>query len=83
MAGEVGVVKQVIEYSKGRRRLKTTTALSYQLLSKQIAVTSCTGQRQHQDIILNPIDQEPIGQDVTFSMSDPVAGKCVIFILFW
>ena len=83
MAGEVGFVKQIVEYSKGRRRLKTTTAFSHRLLSKQITMGPCTGQGQYQNIILNPVDQEPIGQDVTFSMADPVAGKCVIFILVW
>lgn len=82
MAGEVGVVKQIVEYTKGRRRLKTTTAFSHRLLSKQITVASCTGQRQHQHIILNPVGQKPIGQDVTFSMFDTVAGKRVIFYSF-
>lgn len=45
-------------------------------------MTSCTGQRQHQLVIFNPIDQEPVRQNVAFAVSDPVAGKRVILVLF-
>lgn len=57
--------------------------MCFNLPAEQIAEAAYAGQGQYQDTVLNPVDQEPVGQNVVFSMSHPVAGKRVVFILFW
>ena len=49
--------------------------------SKQIAVRSSAGQRQHQHIVLNTVDQEPVRENVAFPMPSPVPRQAVVFVL--
>ncbi len=48
----------------------------------QIAVTACSDERKHQNIIINSIYQKPIWGNVTFTKADPIAGKRMILIFF-
>ncbi len=48
--------------------------------AEQIAVCSCTGQRQYQHIILNPINEKPVRLDMTFPVPHPIAGQLVVSV---
>lgn len=44
------------------------------LLAKQATVRSCTGQRQHQQIVLNTVNQKPIQENVALPVTGPIPG---------
>ena len=58
----------------------TAAALSF---IEQVAVRSGAGQRQHQHIVLNAVDEQPVRLNVAFPMPHPIAGKFVVFVFFW
>ena len=41
---------------------------------KQIAVCTCSGKRQNQKIVINPVYQKPVRGNMTLSMPNPIAG---------
>ena len=46
--------------------------------SEQIAVRPGPGQGQHQNIILNAVDKQPVGQHMALTVSGPVPGQGVV-----
>ena len=52
------------------------------LFPEQVAVRSGAGQGQHQHFILDAVDQQPIREDMTLTVSDPITGQRVILVLF-
>ena len=57
--------------------LDTAAALSF---IEQVAVRPGAGQRQHQHIVLNPVDEQPVRLNVAFPMPRPIAGQVVIAV---
>ena len=41
--------------------------------AENVAVRPGAGQRQHQNIIVNAVDQQPVRLDMTFPMSYPIS----------
>lgn len=39
------------------------------------------GKRQHQHIILDTVNEQPVRENVTFPMAHPIAGQIVIAVL--
>ena len=58
----------------------TAAALSF---IEQVAVRPGAGQRQHQHIVLNPVDEQPVRLNVAFPMPHPIAGQLVVFVFLW
>ena len=52
------------------------------LFSEEIAVRPGAGEGQDQYIPLKAIDQQPIRQDVTLSVTGPISGQGMIAVLF-
>ena len=52
------------------------------LFTEQVAVCPGAGQGQHQYIVLNAVDQQPIRENMTLTVSHPIPGLGVIFVLF-
>lgn len=50
------------------------------LLTKQVAVRSRTGQRQHQHIVFNAVDQKPIRENMALTMAGPIPGQTMVFV---
>lgn len=50
--------------------------------AKQITVASCAGQGQHENIVLNAVDQQPVRLDVALPVAYPVSGQSMVFVLF-
>ena len=48
--------------------------------SKKIAVRTCAGQFENEDIFVNLINEKPIGRDVTFTMICPIAGERMVAV---
>ena len=48
--------------------------------SKKIAVRTCAGQFENEDVFVNLINEKPIGRDVTFAVVRPVASECVVAV---
>lgn len=53
------------------------------LFIEQIAVGSGAGQRQHQNIILNAVDEQPVRLDMAFPVADLVTGQSVVSVFLW
>ena len=51
--------------------------------AKQITVASCAGQGQHENIVLNAVDEQPVRLNVAFPMPHPIAGQLVVFVFLW
>ena len=49
-------------------------------LSKQITVCPGAGQRQHQHIVLNTVNQQPVREDMTFPMSHLIPGQRMVLV---
>ena len=58
----------------------TAAALSF---IEQVAVRPGAGQRQHQYIVLNPVDEQPVRLNVAFPMPHPIAGQLMVFVFLW
>ena len=52
--------------------MNTSTFVSRELFSKQVAVRSGSGEGQHQNIIFNPVNQKPVRLNVALPMPDPI-----------
>lgn len=52
------------------------------LFPKQIRMSTRTSQCQHKDILINAIDQQPIGLNVTFPVSAPFSREGMISIFY-
>ena len=50
------------------------------LFIEQITAGSGAGQRQHQNIILNAVDEQPVRLDMAFPVADPVTGQSVVAV---
>ena len=50
------------------------------LFAEQVAVRPGAGQRQHQHIILDTVNEQPVRENVTFPMAHPIAGQIVIAV---
>ena len=50
------------------------------LFIEQITVGSGAGQCQHQNIILNAVDEQPVRLDMAFPVADPVTGQSVVAV---
>ena len=48
--------------------------------SKKIAVRTCAGQFENEDIFVDLINEKPIGCDVTFTMVRPITSECVVAV---
>ena len=48
---------------------------------ESIAVRPGSGQRQHQHIIFNAVDEQPVRENVTFPVACPIAGQIVSAVL--
>ena len=55
---------------------------SHRLFAKQITVRSSAYQSQHQHIVFNSVNKQPVRLDVAFTMTAPVSGQLMITILF-
>ena len=58
------------------------TAAFSVLFTEQVPVCSGASQGQHQYIILNAVNQQPIREDMTLTVSRPIPGQSVISVLF-
>ena len=50
------------------------------LFAEQVAVRPGAGKRQHQHIILDTVNEQPVRENVTFPMAHPIAGQIVIAV---
>ena len=51
-----------------------------QLFAEQVAVCACPRQRQHQNVVFDAVNQQPVGLNVAFPMPDPIAGQFVVAV---
>lgn len=63
-----------------QRRLPIFGNAALYLFIEQITVGSGAGQRQHQNIILNAVDEQPVRLDMAFPVADPVTGQSVVAV---
>ena len=50
-------------------------------VSEQIAVRSCAGQFEDEDVLVNLVDEKPVWRDVALSVIRPVADKRMVAVL--
>lgn len=50
--------------------------------SEEITVRACAGKYEHQHIVLDAVDQEPVGGDVAFAITFVIPGKRMVAVLF-
>ena len=55
-------------------------AVNTGLFTEQVGVGTGTGEGQDEDVILDLVDQQPVGGDVTFAVVCPVPGEVVVSI---
>lgn len=48
--------------------------------SEQVAVRAGARQREHEDIVFDAIDEQPVWLDVAFAVARPVTGKGVVLV---
>ena len=53
------------------------------LFAKQIAVRPGAGQRQNKYIVFYSIDEKPVRENVTFPVTNPIAGQIVVVVFLW
>lgn len=46
-------------------------------------MTAGSGKCQHKQIILDPIDEQPVRLYMTFTVSYPISSQGMIFVLLW
>lgn len=72
--------KRTRTLSREKPPYRMTSIRRQVLFSEQVAVRSGASQGQHQHFILNAVDQQPIREDMTLTVSDPISGQCVILV---